>query len=332
MLDVFNNSAFTSLAMTDAFNKVPYLPGRLSRLGLFRERGVSTTQVAIEEKAGKLTVIPAQRRGEPPVNATPDKRTMRSFVIPHFPKEDKIMAAEVQNVTRFGNPDQMAAVQDIVNERLASLGRDHDITLEWQRIGALKGLILDADGTTTLLNLFTEFGVSQQTHDMNLDNSTTEIRSQCHEIARKVEDELGEAPYTRLHAFCGKTFFDDFTSHALVKATYLNYAEAADRLGRDVRGGFEYGGIVWEEYRGKNATTPFVADTDAYVFPIGVPDLFVTYFAPADFIETVNTIGLPRYAKQAVEARFQRWVDIHTQSNPLSINLRPRAVVRAIRT
>jgi hypothetical protein len=56
--------------------------------------------------------------------------------------------------------------------------------------------------------------------------------------------------------------------------------------------------------------------------------IFKTYFAPADFLETVNTVGLPLYAKVAVDPEFGRWARIHTQSNPLALCLRPRAVIR----
>jgi hypothetical protein len=46
------------------------------------------------------------------------------------------------------------------------------------------------------------------------------------------------------------------------------------------------------------------------------PGLFHQYNAPADFVETANTIGLPRYAKQAVDQQFARWVRLHVQCNP----------------
>ena len=62
--------------------------------------------------------------------------------------------------------------------------------------------------------------------------------------------------------------------------------------------------------------------------PRGAPIIFSTYFAPADFIETVNTVGLPVYAKQSVDEQLQRWAKIHTQSNPLALCTRPRAVVK----
>jgi Phage major capsid protein E len=72
-------------------------------------------------------------------------------------------------------------------------------------------------------------------------------------------------------------------------------------------GSFEYCGIVFEEYRGRVGTGDFTDASKAYFFPVGVPGLFRQYNAPADFVETANTIGLPRYAKQAVDQQFARW-------------------------
>ena len=70
----------------------------------------------------------------------------------------------------------------------------------------------------------------------------------------------------------------------------------------------------------------------AYFFPVGVPGLILQYNAPADFVETTNTIGLPRYAKQAVDQQFARWVMLHVQSNPLPISTRPRVLIKGKRT
>ena len=43
-------------------------------------------------------------------------------------------------------------------------------------------------------------------------------------------------------------------------------------------------------------------------------------------------IGLPRYAKQAVDQQFARWVMLHVQSNPLPICTRPRVLIKGKRT
>ena len=59
-----------------------------------------------------------------------------------------------------------------------------------------------------------------------------------------------------------------------------------------------------------------------------MPGPFRQYNAPADFVETANTIGLPRDAKQAVEQQLAGWVMLHVQSNPLPICTRPRLLIK----
>jgi hypothetical protein len=261
------------------------------------------------------------------------QRIARSLVVPHLPTEDKVMADEVQNVRAFGSTE-LQAISDKINLKLATMTRAHDATLEFGRIGAVKGVILDADGTTTIYNLFTEFGLSQTQVDFVLGTTTTEILTKATAVSGAIEDELGAAIYDHVHVFCGKTFWDKFITHPNVKTAYQYYQATGQNMNPlrdDLRyKGFQFAGLVWEEYRGKVGGVSFVADAEAYAFPVGVPGLFQTYFAPADFIETVNTNGLPRYAKQAVDPEFGRWVKLHMQSNPLSINTRPKTSIKLI--
>ncbi len=74
-------------------------------------------------------------------------------------------------------------------------------------------------------------------------------------------------------------------------------------------------------------TQRFIDSDEGHAFPLGTIDTFATYFAPADFNETVNTLGQPIYAKQAPRP-FDRGTDLHTQSNPLPICHRPALLVR----
>ncbi len=335
-LDVFNNNAFSMVSLTDAINKVPFIPGRVGQLGLFTEKGVATTSVGIEEKNGSLTLIEVSPRGAPATKNKHNKRKLRSLVVPHIALEDEIYADEVQNVREFGSENELQAVQNVVNGRLAEMASKHDATLEHLRIGAIKGQILDADGTTVIYDLFNEFGVSQYSEiDFDLDNASPApgaVRKKCHDIKRKIEDELGAAPYDHIHAFVSSTFFDDLVSHPEVTKAYDRYQDGAALRAGLARTPFVYADIVFEEYRGSVGGVDFVATDKAHFFPVGTPNLFLQYNAPADFVETVNTIGLPRYAKVAPDQDFQRWVKLHTQSNPLPICTRPRTLIKAKRT
>lgn len=330
MLDVFKDDAFSTVSLTDAIIKAPHRPGRIGTLGLFRARGIVNTTVVIEEKDGRLELIQTSPRGGPATTIGSKKRTARSFVVPHLEKENTIMADEVQNVRAFGSENAHESVQAIVNERLQDMRAMHEVTLEHLRVGAIKGQILDADGATVLFNLFTEFGVAQQTHDIALSVAGTNVRNECVAIMRKIESELGaEAGSGSYRAFCGDAFFDDLIKHAKVEES-IKYQESR-LLRTDLRAGFEYGGIVWENYRGKVGSVDFIPTAEAHVVPEGT-NIFQNYNAPADFIETVNTVGLPVYAKVFLDEQLNRWAKIHTQSNPLALNLRPRAVVKVTKS
>lgn len=328
-LDVFKTDAFSMLSLTDAILKAPYKPARIGQLGLFGEKGIRTTSVMVEEKDGQLSLIPTSPRGSPGDSLGAVKRIGRSLTVPHLLRRAAVMADEVQGIRAFGSETELEAVQDLVNQRLVELRAMHEVTLEYHRVGAVKGLILDADGTSTIFNLFTEFGVTQQTHNFAFTVATTDVRGQCIAVARKIEDALGAAVYSGLRAFCSPEWFDALLNHATVIDSF-KYQEG-QVLREDLRRGFTFGGITFEEYRGTVGGVAFIPANEAYAFPEGVVTekgpLFTTSFAPADYVETVNTLGLPIYAKQQ-EMDFQKGIDIESQSNPLALCLRPRSVIK----
>lgn len=96
----------------------------------------------------------------------------------------------------------------------------------------------------------------------------------------------------------------------------------AASLRGDARESFEFGGIVWERYRGKVAGVSFVHDDKALLIPEGVPDLYISVFAPADYMETVNTQGIPYYSK-IEPLPFNKGMAGEAQSNPLHLCTRP---------
>ena len=333
-LDVFKADAFSLTSLTEAFIKAPYQPGRLGQLGLFRERGITTTTVMVEEKAGQLSLIGVSPRGGVPDSIGKPKRTARSFIVPHLERIGHVTADEVQNVRAFGSENEAQAVQTIVNQILADLRAMHEVTLEYHRMGAIQGVILDADATSTIYNLFTEFDVLQQTGAIAFSVATTDIRNKIIAILRLIETELGGTVASSYRGFCGATFFDALVGHATVKDAF-RYQQGV-MFGQDLRtAGFSFGGVTWEEYRGSVTTADgsdsaaFIDASQAFIVPVTNPSIFVTNFAPADFMETVNTVGLPGYAKQAIDPKYQKYVDILTQSNPLNLCLRPRAVYKA---
>lgn len=331
-LDVFSGDAFSTLELTDAINVLPNSYGRVGEIGLFggSPRGVTTTSVMVEINNGVLNLLPSTVRGGPASQGTSGKRKMKSFAIPNFSHEDFVLADDVQNIRAFGTQTELMGVQDKVNEKLATMRNKHDITREWLRVTALRGVILDSDGST-LLDLFTDFGVSQEVIDFELDDDTTNVEGKCHEVSRHMEDNLLGDTMSGVGAFCSPEFFDALTLHPQVREAFLRQ-QGENFMRNDLRKKFVYQNIVFEEYRGKASDIEgnvrnFIPASDVRFFPLGTNSTFREYAAPADFMETVNTPGLAFYAKQE-RMDYDRGVSILTQMNPLPLVLRPALLVR----
>ena len=326
MLDPIIADGFTMTKLVAAINRMPYKPGRLGQLGLFQESGVSTTSIMVDERQGRLSLVQTSERGAPVEQQKRAGVRTRTFGIRRVARSRNMMADEVQGVREFGSENRATPVLAKRDEHLAAMRADIEATIEWHRIGAIKGLIIDADNSTVLYDLFDEFDIEQQEVAFALADPDTELQAKIDELLEKIENELGETPWTGTRVLGGKLFWRALITHPKAKEAYLNSTLAASLRG-DTREEFVYGGVTWERYRGGVGGVPFIGDDEAYAVPEGVPGLFITRFAPADYVETVNTIGLPLYAKSEPLA-MGRGLAIEAQSNPISICTRPAACVK----
>ena len=325
MNNFFETDDFSVLSMTEAINTLPVVPSKIGAMGLFQEEGIVTTTVGIEQKDNVLTLIPTAARGSMPEYKTDTKRTVRAIPVPHLPKLDTIKPETVQNLRAFGEENVLEAVASVVNSRLAALKADHELTWEYHRIGALQGLIKDADASSTVVDLFTEFGVSRTT--VNWATATPgALRGACVSVRRAIESALSLQPYQRIHVFCSEGYWDALIASAEVKDAYELWMQNEFARTQNNQA-FPFAGLYFEELRGAVGGTPFVPTNEAFAFPVGVPGLYQCKFAPAPFNETVNTIGKPYYAKQE-PMRFNMGTEIYTCSNPLFLVTKPKVLVK----
>jgi len=330
MQNPFSNPAFDMASLTTAINVIPNRYGLIGQLGLFAPKPVRTRTVLVEEYAGRLTLLPTRPVGSPGTTAQAGKRKVRSFIVPHIPHDDVVMPEEVQGLRAFGSETEMESLSTVMARHLADMRNKHAITLEHLRMGALKGQVLDADGST-LIDLFAEYGLTQTVVPFELTNAASNVKKKCYDVLRGIEDNLLGEVMTGVVVLCSPEFFDALTTHPKVEAAYARWQEGAILI-NDNRGGFQFAGITFREYRGQVSTPDgtvrrFIAAGQAHAFPVGTLDTFATYFAPADFNETVNTLGQELYAKQEPR-EFDRGTAVHTQSNPLPMCHRPAVLVK----
>lgn len=326
-LDIFNDDAFGVSQLTAAINDAEEgraVPGIID--DLFDEEGINTTVAWIEREGDTLSLVPSAPRGSVGDETGKDKRSAVPVSTFHLPTIGGINADEVQNVRSFGSETELQTVEALVNKQLAKMRRRLEATMAYHRIGALKGVVKDATGSD-LLNMFTLFGVQQQSQAMALTTDSTKVRDKIVAAKRKSEDVIGDTGViTGWRAICGRNFFDAFVGHKTIETAYAGWSEAANvLLGDHRKRGFRVADVEWLEYYGSVGGVAFIDPDEAYLIPI-VDGLFITRFAPADYMETVNTIGLPYYAKQELR-KFGKGVDLEAQSNPLNLCTKPRAII-----
>lgn len=343
-LDIYTDEAFDVVRLTKRIGDLPRIPTKIADLGLFSEEPITTTHLYIEKNASGLHLVPARARGAPgePVHLKRGSRI--PFDAFHLPQRGSVLADEVQNVKQFGlvgsvptREEDVATAATVLDKKLKKAKQQLDLTIEWQRIGAIKGKVYDYDGTTVLLDLFSEFAVTQTTINMVLQTDTTNVRMKCVAIRRAIEAKLGGLAYTSIRALVSPEFMDLLVGHPKVdKAFELFQNGAALRNDPARKGTFDFGDILWDEYQGSMVLSPGEGAANAvsiiepeygYAYPTGVSELFVTTFSPADYMEAVNTPGLPYYAKQE-PMEFNKGIKFESQSNPLSICTRPDAVIK----
>jgi len=338
-MDIFNDDAFSTVELTGALNRVPHKPGFLGGLGIFTPKPVRTLTVSVEEQAGKLSLVPVTERGAPLPQAEKGKRKIRDFRTVRVAKGSKIRADEIQGIRAFGQESELKQVQDEVMSRMTDLRNDVDLTHENMMLGAIQGIVTDADGSV-IRNWFTEWSITQPTEiDFDLDAATPAsgaVKKKCNEVIRGMFKAAKGSftPGTQIIGLCGDAFYDDLTTHSEVIKTFLNQQSANDlREGyAPVFESFRYGGITWVNYRGTDDGEVAVGTDKVKFFPVGAKDIFQKAMSPGESFDWVNTPGLPEYALIIPDEKRNTHVDVEVYSYPLYICTTPGVLYRGKRT
>ncbi|QZP06802.1 major capsid protein [Caenibius sp. WL] len=339
-MDIFNDDAFSLVTMTEAIEDIPNVPTFLGNLNLFGDgEGVDTDIVSIERKGMTLELIKTSPRGTEPPMAKTDKRKMVNFNIPRVAKSDQLFAREIANVRAFGTESDLETVAQKVLEKQKKLLTEHALTMEFHRLGAIQGILLDADNTP-IYNYFTEFNIAQPTEiDFDLDAASPVEGDLLKKIAaakRTAIRAMGAAYVPGVTQFlwlCGDTFFDQFTTHADVWKTYLNWEAASNLRDGKVFSSFRFGECEWHNYQGTDDnSTVAIGTTKCQLVIRNAPGFYRRYNGPGEELELVNTIGRPIYSQLVRDPKRNQWVQPEIFSYPLHLPTKPGALLRGRNT
>ncbi|RWC91852.1 MAG: major capsid protein [Mesorhizobium sp.] len=341
MLDIFDQDAFSVTTMSDAMREVKYVPGYISKLNLFQTTSIDTLDILIEkDKDQNIFIVPASPRGGPGKTFGKNRRSMRKLSVPHFQVDDAIYADEVQSVRAFGDERAVETFEGRIANRGQEVRQSFALTEEYHKLCVVtKGQLLDADGSV-LYDYYAEMGESQAA-EVGWDLSAATpgrgvLRQRATQLTRDMGTSLGGLPFSGILAICGDDFWDKLIQHKEVYDTYQNWTAAVtlrqaaidpsnQSVNSGVWGEFPLFNITWANYRG--GLDVGVDPDEAKFVPLGVPGLFRSVFAPADYIETVNTMGLEMYAKQ-FRMQNDKGISLEYQNNVIHYCTRPRVLMR----
>ena len=336
-MDVFKNSAFSTISLSGMVEKMDYVPQMLGSLNLFDPEPVRTRSVFVDRIDGGLTLIPTSADGDPPETLDGEDRDAVSLKTQRLAKRFTLYAHELDGIRAFGSETELMAVQREYGRRLGRIRNDMEVTHEHHRLGALQGLLLDADGSTVIYDYSTEFNEAiPAATSFELDVPGTDVHALCKNISRSMaRSGRGSLAGASIHALAGDDFYDALIAHPNVEKFYLNQ-QAANAL-REAQGqifeSFRVGGITFHNYRGTDDnSTVAIPTNEAKFFPVGAQDVFKVAYAPLEAMEYVNTPGQSIYAMNIPDRDRNMWSQGEIYSYPLYMCQQPRVLRRATLT
>lgn len=338
-MDVFKSDAFNLISMTNAIADIKTVPSFLDSLGIFTPNPITTEGFEIEMLGdGTLGLVATSERGTPRQTIGRDRRTMRNFSTVRLREYDTLRASEIQGVRAFGSQTEVEAAQTVVAVRQNKLLRRLQLTKEYHRLGAINGIVLDSDGSTTIRNFYTEFGITPPTEIGFNWSARTDVSGYLRQsVIRPMIQALGGrwVPGARIIALCGDTFYDALIANAEVRASYLNWEAAkqlrgnSDGIGQ-AYGNFTFGDIEWINYRGTDDnSTVAIGTTKCRFLPVGIPDVFQSVYSPGESFEVVNTMGQEFYSKIVADpSGYNEFVEVDLASYRLDMCLAPQALLQ----
>ena len=178
--DSFKSTDFTA-AINEEENQFGFLNGQ----GLFETTGTTEKAIVFDKNTSKITLIPQVNRGSH-TQTTGHERAVETFSLPlaYFNHIDTLTAEDILGWRAPGSTDK-ETVARAAGEKTTDMRYMADQMDEYMKCQAIKGIFKTPD-QVVMANMFTEFGISQQTLDLDLDEGATDVNAKIAELKRKV--------------------------------------------------------------------------------------------------------------------------------------------------
>ncbi|MEV4609767.1 major capsid protein [Neorhizobium sp. LMR1-1-1.1] len=334
--DIFNQNAWGVIEVQEEIvERVDFKPQLLGTLGLFSPIYSRSRTIAIVDRNGSRMLIPTSPNGAPPEELIPKGAKVRTMEAVRLAKGSTIYAIELAGILALPFDEQTVEVSDEVTNRTGDIKEDMELTWENMRFGAIQGKVMDADGTTVLVDWYSFWGIAEPAEiNFALNVETTDVRKKCRDVKRAMKKAAKGvwAPNARVGALVGDEFFDMLVNHPQIKETKLGTERAPVLENIEGYSSIEVEGITFINHQGTDdGTTIAIGSQKARFFPIGVRNAFQVGWAPAsEFKPYLNKRGQEFYGLVLTDPSGRdEWDRVELYSYPLFICTRPEMLLRA---
>lgn len=326
--DVFGEAPFQWAELTNVINRIVPRPTLLGTLGhdLFRPVPANLGTIVAYETFAYQRLISTSPIGAPPENLEKRGGRMRRFGTHRLAKGSTIHGIELVNILQQPLFQAVQTVQGEVALRGQLIRDDFALTMEYHRLGAVMCKSMDADGVTVLHDWYDEWG-KQPTAPFyfDFDDAGLDLRLVCRQITNYVKD-VSQGSWvdgvSQVHMLCGDNFFTRLITHPSVTKTYMNYQAAAE-LRQQIPNRFDFGGIVFHDYRSAVDPRFGMSPDKARFFPVGAGDTFQDVRGPGEYPPYFGQ-SVPDLLTITFDDPFRKaWTRVESHAYPLFMNMRP---------
>jgi len=339
---------YSNVELTEEVNRIPNNFGMLNALNLAPDEPMASRYVRLDFRDGQLVVLAASEAGAPGQMSEQDEVGGTILLIPHFPHLETIKTEDLVGGVEVING--MMSARNLNTEtarRLNTIRGHHAITLEYIRMGMLRGLIKDGRGVT-LYDLYSVFNLSKKTIDFVLGTAGTNVYEKCEEVIDHIQSNLKGETSTQVEVIVSPSFFNKLVSHPNVEKFWIQTQQASrlQDIERQNLGGnwgrvFEFGQILFREYKGtfpvRNSSGVITSEAiveagKGHAYPAGTQNLFRTYQGPVHHVDMVNIApdaSDPIYVSSKV-LDHGAGVEMKSQSNRIAVCKQPNLLVEVI--
>lgn len=309
---------------TAAIERIPFKPGLIGSLGLYRTDVVRTDVVSFDVKANSLHILDDHLRNVAQKNSTEDDSyDLHTIAIPHYPIVKTIGREKLAGVRAFGSESEQIVASAVAGEleRQADLHDTHEEYLKAQM--TLNGVVVTAHYGT--ISMAAEFGVTRPTQAFATATALADIQ------AAQAKSKAGLQTGGRIAGYVlfasPKLFASIIASPAVATAYQFSQASGnplRNELGSVANGYtmFRFGNVDVVLYddtfvNKAGVAQTVLADGTGVLVPRTV--LGTAVYGPASTLSGLGGIGSKRFATSHRDPK-DRYVEVESEQSTLVLN------------